>query len=251
MLFSHLLLRLRVTIKRTIIEYFLDKPEADLSIHNICEVGFKKYKAKINQYWTPLTALLSIRDRFNESVQNFDDLNVKFFTFHNNTIDFRELAVPNKSDSPMVLFSIGMYGEEVISRANFSVIKEMLASQHCLGIVGGIGNRALYIVGFQGDNFLVLDPHIVQPEATTKDISSFSARKNVKIKPYIQFNPCLCIAFLVRNRNDLVDFSKSMAQISESVPDSYLYVSGVQALRKWMQDSGYTADTSLGFKMSK
>lgn len=250
MLFSYLLFRLRHTTKIEIIQYFLDKPEAALSLHNICDIGHKSYKSKINEYWTPLTALLATRDQFKEAADSFHDFDINFFTFHNNTIDFREMAIPSNKDSSMVLFCIGMYGETTINEANYLVIKELMALQHCLGIVGGIGNRAFYIVGFQGDKLLVLDPHTVQKEAPADD-NSFLAKKNVKIKPYNHFNPCLCMAFMIRNRSDLVNFSKSMAQIADGIPNSYLYVTGVQELRKWLQDSGYTVDPSLSFELSK
>jgi cysteine protease ATG4 len=38
----------------------------------------------------------------------------------------------------------------------------MLSLPYSLGIIGGVPGKALYIVGFEGDEIIYLDPHYVQ-----------------------------------------------------------------------------------------
>ena len=41
-------------------------------------------------------------------------------------------------------------------------MKTLLATDNCVGIIGGRPKHSLYFVGFQEDNLIHLDPHLVQ-----------------------------------------------------------------------------------------
>ena len=145
------------------IQLFLDNSACPLSIHNICQKGIEKFKAKINEYWTPLTALLSAKEAFKDTKNVYKlSQEIDFFTFHNNTINFNEAILAYKCDKSLVIFVVGMFGDKAITEPNFRCLKELMNSRFTVGMVGGIGSRALYIVGNAQDNFLGLDPHFTQ-----------------------------------------------------------------------------------------
>ena len=56
---------------------------------------------------------------------------------------------------------MSMLGDNRINQAGLQTVKELFDSEYCTGIIGGVGNRAMYIIGYCNDDLLVLDPHSV------------------------------------------------------------------------------------------
>ena len=64
-------------------------------------------------------------------------------------------------NSVLVIISIRL-GMKNLEQRFFPMIKELLDIKFSVGIMGGTSGKALYIVGYQEDYFIVLDPHYVQ-----------------------------------------------------------------------------------------
>ena len=62
---------------------------------------------------------------------------------------------------------------ESVSKEFFSSIKLAFEIPHCVGIMGGRPNKALYFVGHEGDNLIFLDPHFVSDAILAKDYDNF------------------------------------------------------------------------------
>lgn len=142
-------------------QLFLDNSNSILSIHNICKAGVEKYRAHIKAFWTPLTALLAARDTIHKSTHALGS-RLHFITFHNNSLNFKEIIPSFRSDRNLIVLLIGMFGDSHVDEPNFRILKECLMLRQTLGMIGGIGHKAMYIIGFTGDEFLVLDPHYTQ-----------------------------------------------------------------------------------------
>lgn len=61
-------------------------------------------------------------------------------------------------------------------------LKEALKLSQTVGIIGGSPRHAVYIIGFQDDNFIDLDPHFIQTTVNVLENSfDVSVGKNVRI----------------------------------------------------------------------
>lgn len=54
-----------------------------------------------------------------------------------------------------------MSGFHKIQQDCYSFLKMILDMPECIGIIGGKPRSALYFVGYQDDNFMMMDPHFV------------------------------------------------------------------------------------------
>lgn len=97
-----------------------------------------------------------------------------------------------------------MYGE---------CLKNMLSLQCCIGIIGGRPKHSLYFMGFQEDKLIHLDPHYCQDFVDVNqenfDVSSFHCKSPRKLK-LSKMDPCCCIGFYCRTRNDFDKFVVAM-----------------------------------------
>ena len=75
-----------------------------------------------------------------------------------------------------------MLGMKSINEEYYSTLKSLLSFSSTVGIMGGKPKSALYLVGFQGNKFILLDPHKVQE--TSDDPRSYhaSSAKVINIK---------------------------------------------------------------------
>mmetsp|Transcript_34448 Transcript_34448/g.60427 ORF Transcript_34448/g.60427 Transcript_34448/m.60427 type:complete len:399 (+) Transcript_34448:1124-2320(+) len=72
-------------------------------------------------------------------------------------------------DRPVLILLPLMLGMRKIERDYYPVVKEALLMPESVGIIGGRPRSALYFVGYQDDNLLMLDPHKVQDACTNED----------------------------------------------------------------------------------
>jgi hypothetical protein len=172
------------------ISMFYDQPDKHFSIHQVCRVGMASYTGKPGSYWSCLTAMLCLRDRFVEYIgleqggkdqaKQVDDA-LSRFTFTNNVMNFNEIMntkfatdewdlLPESEDAALsqakqvftnrkLIFFIGLFGGDSISSENFDCLKEFFKLNTCMGMIAGVESKAYYLYGTLDGKFLYLDPH--------------------------------------------------------------------------------------------
>ena len=63
---------------------------------------------------------------------------------------------------PVLMMICLRFGMDKIPSEYFSSIKRVFDLEWCVGAVGGKPRKSLFFCGYQGDNLLYLDPHLVQ-----------------------------------------------------------------------------------------
>ncbi|CAF1551485.1 unnamed protein product [Rotaria magnacalcarata] len=88
-------------------------------------------------------------------------------------------------------------------------LKEALKLSQTVGIIGGSPRHAVYIIGFQDDNFIDLDPHFIQTSVNvfenSFDTSSYSC-SSPKILTAKKMDPNCTLGFFCRDRADFEMF---------------------------------------------
>lgn len=107
------------------------------------------------------------------------------------------LRPPPKVQTPwtaalMVLVPL-MLGISTVNTEYIEGVKEVLRHKHCIGIIGGSPNHAIYFVGYRGDLLLGLDPHTVfanppVPPPRTSNTAT-SDIYSVPFPPAVSLNP--------------------------------------------------------------
>lgn len=102
-----------------------------------------------------------------------------------------------------------------------ALIKASLASPYSLGIIGGRSARAFYIVGYQDDSLLYLDPHLLQRTCTDmKEIvqsKQYHTRAVCELS-WPQLDPTLLFGFLCRGPNEMEELIRCLKAVSVPMP---------------------------------
>ncbi|CAF2411983.1 unnamed protein product [Rotaria sp. Silwood2] len=102
-------------------------------------------------------------------------------------------------------------------------IKEALKLPQTVGIIGGSPRHAVYIIGFQDDNFINLDPHFIQTTVNvfedTFDISSYSC-SSPKILTAKKMDPNCTLGFYCRDKADFEMFSAQWNRVCHMAADN-------------------------------
>mmetsp|Transcript_16279 Transcript_16279/g.16210 ORF Transcript_16279/g.16210 Transcript_16279/m.16210 type:complete len:151 (-) Transcript_16279:26-478(-) len=107
-----------------------------------------------------------------------------------------------------------MLGLKTIQPEFHSAVKYFLSMPQTVGIVGGKPRSALYFVGYQEENFIFLDPHLVQKvckssESLRESQASYSC-SSPKILPIGEAESSMSLGFYIRNKEDYILFENLM-----------------------------------------
>ena len=77
------------------------------------------------------------------------------------------------------------------------------------GLVGGVSNEALYIVGFHEDKAIILDPHYIQEQSDEEsEIEYF--KKTPRGVPMNQLAPSISICFYLKNVDEYLNWASQI-----------------------------------------
>jgi len=113
----------------------------------------------------------------------------------------------------MFIMIASRIGIDKMNKVYIPHIKHILKSKFCTGIIGGKPRASLYFIGYQDDNIIYLDPHIVQASiqheqsVEAADIESYHCRVPLKM-PIASIDPSLAIGFFFKTKQDFFDFLK-------------------------------------------
>lgn len=94
----------------------------------------------------------------------------------------------------------------------------MRLPQFC-GMVGGVSNQALFIVGFQDDKAIILDPHYVQEEEGAEQVRYF--KKNPRGLAFNELCQSISFCFYIK---DLDSYKNWAAELCYSGKLYYPYL---------------------------
>jgi len=113
--------------------------------------------------------------------------------------------------NPLFIMIPSRIGIEKMNRVYVPHIKHILESKFSVGIIGGKPRASLYFIGYQDDQIIYLDPHIVQPSVRHDqnvepcDIESYHCKVPLKM-PILNIDPSLAIGFFFKTKQDFFDF---------------------------------------------
>ncbi|KAK3612596.1 hypothetical protein CHS0354_042104 [Potamilus streckersoni] len=226
------------TFYRQIIAWFGDSisNQCPFSVHKMAEVG-KKYGKQPGEWYGPSTISYILRDTLMNSCkfqpvlsklciyvaqdctvykQDIYDLCTKrprTSTVTSSSSD-HEMEKANDADdkvdwdrSVIIIIPVRLGGEE-FNHVYTPCIKNLMAQESCLGIIGGKPKHSLYFIGWQEDSLIYLDPHkcqdfvdTLQRDFKTESFHCLTPRKVSLSK----MDPSCAVGFYCRNR---VEFDK-------------------------------------------
>lgn len=245
MLFAELMRRLRpdLTNNEIIKNFFVEKQSSLLCLHKIIEQGKLKYTGRAGEFWSSLTPLLCLSDLLMTEQWASNDLCT--LVFHNNLITFEEFENSSGGAEDFILLEggpnskmveqfpkaklalfVGMLGNSDIEPTNLQCLKLLFKLKSFLGMTGGADTRGYYIVGINESDFIYLDPHLTQNynSKSEPDYNSYKTDPSkMKVLHYSYFNPCVCIAFLIRNRKEFEELKTVFHRLQNNIKGNFYF----------------------------
>lgn len=97
-------------------------------------------------------------------------------------------------------------------------LSAILAMPQSLGIVGGRPGSSLYFVGYQDESFLFLDPHQVQPAATSDELWTTFRCDVLRTLPLPSIDPSLALGFHCKDTAQYLDLCERLSQLEARYP---------------------------------
>uniref|UniRef100_A0A914X332 Cysteine protease n=1 Tax=Plectus sambesii TaxID=2011161 RepID=A0A914X332_9BILA len=120
---------------------------------------------------------------------------------------------PSNNWRPLLLIVPLRLGLTEMNMCYLKAIKEYFALPHCVGIIGGRPNHALYFLGVVGDELLYLDPHECQPavdlDEDESDDSSYHCPFLLHM-PFDRVDPSLALGFLCMNESEFDELASRL-----------------------------------------
>eukprot|EP01063_Lacrimia_lanifica_P017781 TRINITY_DN24784_c0_g1_i1.p1 TRINITY_DN24784_c0_g1~~TRINITY_DN24784_c0_g1_i1.p1 ORF type:complete len:327 (+),score=98.09 TRINITY_DN24784_c0_g1_i1:58-1038(+) len=166
--------------KRDLLKHFMDIHTAIFSIQNITMTG-RVYGKEPGEWFAPSTMAHVTRHLVEaEAERNVAGVFVDGQTQKRVPLgvevvvdmQIRRDAILAKADAGGVLVLIPfMFGMDKMNHANSAFFRTCLASELCVGVLGGTAKHALYLIGFEvnSESFVSLDPHETQNAYMTPD----------------------------------------------------------------------------------
>jgi cysteine protease ATG4 len=99
------------------------------------------------------------------------------------------------------------------------MLNEVISMKQSIGLIGGKPGKALYLVGMDGDEYIYLDPHYVQPSSNRKNMESLMGTyfcDSYRTIKYESLDPSIGLGFYINGIEDLQDFVLGMETIRKN-----------------------------------
>lgn len=190
-------------------------PSAILSIHNLTIVG-ADLGTPIGQYFSPsiLARVLQKQCRLR------NDIPFNIYLVKQGVINLATLSTNVKSMPQLLLISLRL-GAETFNPDYGSLIKASLGTPLSVGIVGGRQSRAFYIVGYQDNSLLYLDPHYLRATNLNLDKAVEDHEYHSRVVCELsmsQLDPTVLLGFLCKTEADLDSLVQILTLVSVPMP---------------------------------
>lgn len=115
--------------------------------------------------------------------------------------------------SGLVLLVPLVLGLDKVNPAYLPQIQSVLAFPQSLGVVGGRPGSSLYLIGYQGDQLIYLDPHTVQEAVVSQALHDTYHCKSVRTMPAHNIDPSVALGFYCRNAGEFADLCQRLRQL--------------------------------------
>lgn len=117
---------------------------------------------------------------------------------------------------PVIIVVPLRLGLSTVNEIYYAQLMEYLEFPQSLGFIGGKPNSSLYFVGYQDDDLIYLDPHVVQPTVTPRhDVQDSTYHCHQPLKMHItELDPTLAIGFYCRTPTDFEDLCVRLQTLS-------------------------------------
>lgn len=250
-----------LNVYRQIIKWFADYQQCPFSVHQLVEIG-STLGRKPGEWYGPATVATMLREAMERSyeyqpvlrelcvyvasdctvyLQEVADL---CMSGNNNTLvkmpngsDAEDASVDASVDMPesgtagswkravIVLIPVRLGGESLNS-VYIPCLQNLLAEEHCIGIIGGKPKHSLYFVGWQDKKLIYLDPHYCQDNVDVMSgdftFSSFHCITPRKL-PFEDMDPSCTIGFYCRNQEEFEKFVNQTRDLATNPKQKGLY----------------------------
>lgn len=265
-----------------IITLFGDSPKFPLSLHNIVDVGSRKYDKKPGEWFGPATVSNTIRDIFNT---HQDELDIMMYTAGDGLIDVKEITTlfkskqsklnpkaedaasaaaaatatsngKGKSDNseevewkPLIILVPVKVGMETVHPTYIPSLESIFMIPQNIGVVGGKPYSSFYFIAGQGEVLHFLDPHYVQefvpipPDLESYEIRTWTDPEIRWIKA-TNVDATFSIGFFIRDKMDFVRFEMLSKLLFSKVSALYSFENGLVSKESLLKASSTVSQTN-------
>ncbi|KAF9291655.1 Cysteine protease atg4a [Mortierella alpina] len=221
---------------KRILNWFLDEPEREYSIHRIAKEGLALDK-RIGEWFGPSTVAhvlrrlseqhekcpLTIQVPMDGTVRVSSIMSAAMGTEATATAASESASIAKDGESataaaikwkPVMLLLPTRFGLDKLTAKYATNLKQLFRIPQFLGIAGGRPGRSLYFVACQGDELFYFDPHFVKPRVALEELGKCPAPtfhcSVVRSMDILELDPSMLLGFLIRSQEDLDDLIESL-----------------------------------------
>ncbi|CAL8254902.1 unnamed protein product [Merluccius merluccius] len=248
---------LRALYHRTLVSWFGDSPGAQLGLHSLVQLGLELGKQAGDWYGPAVVA--HILKRAVEEATDPGLAGVTAYVSQDCTVYSEDVidshrskasaqssgnpsprdsqdsasipldgqgsaSIPLDSRAVIILVPVRLGGEKT-NPEYFNFVKSVLSLEYCIGVLGGKHKQARYLVGFQDDSLIYMDPHYCQSfvdvSKSTFPLQSYHCPSPKKM-PFANMDPSCTIGFYSRTVQDYHRISQELSKLLRpSARDKY------------------------------
>lgn len=170
----------------------------------------------IGQHFSPTVLARALR----KQCRKRSDIPFEIHLVKQGVISISSLQSATSTKPQVVLVPLRL-GADTLNPGYSTLIKTVLSIPQSLGIIGGRTARAFYIVGFQDDSLLYLDPHLLRPAVinfeTILSSREYHTRAICELS-IAQLDPTVLFGFLLTNPGEVTTLTRTLLSIPVSMP---------------------------------
>ena len=234
---------------------------APFGIQNIVKTAYKNYEQNPGEWFRSTTVIMTLDDlnkkykQLDLEIINFKDAFFSLEEIHevvigdstdilDNTIAkdgeiLEELLNKKWKHENLLLSLTNRIGYKEPNTIYEKFFKDLLDLRNCVGVLGGEGSRAYYIIGSDNHNpvnYFYLDPHHTQGVhkfksyngenyEKIKDLSSYFSNKKLSNFTYKSLNCSIQYGFVIKGNKDFGNFWESFQKICQNTKADDMFLS--------------------------
>ncbi|CAD8046154.1 unnamed protein product [Paramecium primaurelia] len=196
--------------KTIIINLFDDNQEystiAPFSIQQIIKRASINLNMKIGDWYTG-PKIMSVIEDLNKNNKNFKQIHIVNFLEQ----CILESQIDLSFKKPHLLIIHAIIGDKSLGQLEIHYLQSHMLISQFAGAIIGKHNKAFYLIGFQKNNAIFMDPHYVQ------ESNKVEMECNLKCQPLKQLNGTIALAFYISNYNEYIQFKQQVNKQKGSI----------------------------------